>query len=185
MILLRHGQSHFNVVFSVTQEDPGVIDPRLTPEGRRQIAEVAAALGARGVRRILASPYWRTLETAQILAAALGLPVAIEPLIRERAYFTCDIGTPRSHLNGLWPEFDFGDLPERWWPDPEESEAELMARCERFRHQALAFDDWREVLVVTHWGFIRGLTGQEAANGAIVSFDPHSLSGKVGAGPSG
>jgi broad specificity phosphatase PhoE len=172
MILLRHGQSHFNVVFAVTREDPGVIDPRLTPEGRRQIAGLVEDLQARGVRRILASPYWRTLETAQILAEALGLPVAIEPLVREQAYFSCDIGSPRSHLDGLWPQFDFGGLPERWWPEAEESEAELMVRCRRFRNQALELEDWREVLVVTHWAFIRGLTGIEAANGALIPFDP-------------
>jgi len=41
MILLRHGQSEFNVVYNVTRVDPGIPDPRLTEEGRRQ-ALVAA-----------------------------------------------------------------------------------------------------------------------------------------------
>ena len=173
MILLRHGQSHFNVVFSATRKDPGIVDPSLTPEGRRQIAEVAVALASRNLRRVLASPYVRTLETAEIVAEALGLPVAIEPLVHERAFFTCDIGSPRSQLTARWPWFDFADLPERWWPEPEESEAELHERCHRFRRHAATLEDGSRVVVVTHWGFIRGLTGLEMPNGAVVPFNPH------------
>jgi broad specificity phosphatase PhoE len=30
MILLRHGQSEFNLHFSVTRRDPGIADPKLT-----------------------------------------------------------------------------------------------------------------------------------------------------------
>ena len=32
--------------------------------------------------------------------------------------------------------------------------------------------DWRHVAVVTHWGFIRGLTGRQARNAELVPFDP-------------
>ena len=32
----------------------------------------------------------------------------------------------------------------------------------------MAREDWRETLVVTHWGCIRGLTGYEAKNGEIL-----------------
>ncbi|RMD60722.1 MAG: histidine phosphatase family protein [Alphaproteobacteria bacterium] len=174
MILVRHGQSHFNVVYNATRRDPGIIDPGLTDEGRRQAEAAALALRAHGAaRRILASPYTRTLHTAQIIAARLGLPVTVEPLVRERAYFACDIGSPRSELMARWPEFDFGDLPERWWPDPEETEAELHQRCRTFRARMAARDDWAGTVVVSHWGFIRGLTGLAVANGEMVPFRPH------------
>ena len=33
-----------------------------------------------------------------------------------------------------------------------ESEAALDARCRAFRDRLIATDDWREVLVVSHWG---------------------------------
>jgi len=172
MILLRHGQSEFNVVFGATRRDPGIVDPALTEEGRRQIAAAARGLADRDLRRIVASPYTRTLESAAILAEALDRPVTVEPIVRERCFFSCDIGSPRSELAGRWPGFDFGDLDERWWPDPEETEAQLMARCGRFRAAMRAVEDWRHVLVVSHWGFIRGLTGLEVGNGTIVPFDP-------------
>lgn len=172
MILVRHGESHFNVVYGKTRRDPGIVDPELTETGRRQAESVAAALDGADIRRILASPYTRTLQTAEIVAEALGLGVAVEPLVRERAAFVCDIGSPRSALSRRWPRFEFGDLPERWWPDPEESEHALLARCRAFRRAVAGLEDWRHVLVVSHWGFIRGLTGQAVTNGTRVLFDP-------------
>jgi len=172
VILIRHGQSHFNVVFNETREDPGIVDPGLTGEGERQAEAVAEMLLERDVRRILASPYSRALHTAEIIAGRLGLGVTVEPLVRERTFFVCDVGSPRSRLAGRWPGFDFGDLPERWWPDPEETEKALLARCTAFRAAMAKTEDWAHVAVVSHWGFIRGLTGQAVANGSLMSFDP-------------
>lgn len=171
MILVRHAQSHFNLHFGATRQDPGIVDPGLTEHGVGQAREAAADLARYDIRRILASPYSRTLETAEIIVARLGLPVSIEPLVREQAHFSCDIGSPRSELSARWPDFDFGELAERWWPE-RESETELLARCGRFRNAMTAVEDWRHVLIVTHWGFIRGLTGREVANATVLSFDP-------------
>jgi broad specificity phosphatase PhoE len=171
MILVRHGQSHFNVHFGATREDPGIIDPGLTEVGIAQAREAGRALLGYDIRRIVASPYSRTLETAELIAEQLDLPVTVDPLVRERAYFTCDIGSPRTHLATRWPAFEFGDMTERWWPDME-TESELFERCTRFRAAVSVLEDWPHMLVVTHWGFIRGLTGQEVTNAAIVSYDP-------------
>ena len=171
MILVRHGQSHFNVHFGATREDPGIIDPGLTEEGVAQARDAGRALRGYDIRRIVASPYSRTLETAELIADQLGLPVTVDPMVRERAFFTCDIGSPRSHLTTRWPDFEFGDMPERWWPDIE-TETELFERCGRFRTATSVLEDWRHMLVVTHWGFIRGLTGQEVTNAAVVPYDP-------------
>ena len=173
MILVRHGESHFNVHFNVTREDPGIVDPGLTETGRAQALAAAGEIAQQDrVQRILASPYRRTLETADIIAAELGLPVTIESEIRERAYFTCDIGSPRSELLAGWPHFEFGELPERWWPELNETEEEIDARGRRFQAAMAARDDWTDHLIVTHWGFIRALTGQTVTNGTVLSFDP-------------
>src|SRR3954465_9723042 len=96
MILLRHGQSEFNLHFGATRRDPGIIDPRLTELGHRQAEEAAQQLMGQGIRRIIASPYTRTLQTARPIAAALALPVTIDPIVRERYAFACDVGTQRS-----------------------------------------------------------------------------------------
>ncbi len=183
MILMRHGQSEFNVVYSTTRVDPGIEDPVLTPAGEQQAAEAGDRLGAIGLRRIVASPYKRTLRTAEIVAEALGLPVSIEPLVREHAVFSCDIGTPASELRRRWPGFDFGGLPETWWPRLGESDAEVQVRCEHFRQSAAVLADWSHLLVVTHWGFIRGLTGEEVANGTTLHFDPVSTATRAVVSP--
>jgi broad specificity phosphatase PhoE len=173
MILIRHGQSEFNAVYSVQRVDPGIPDPRLTELGRSQAAEVAAALAGEDVRRLIASPYIRTLETAEIIAAALGLAVEIEPLVRERAAFHCDIGSPPTDLKRRFPHLSFDHLDHPWWHDhvglgePETEEA-LLARCESFRSRMAPAADWEHIAVVTHWGFIRGLTGQAVSNCTIL-----------------
>ena len=96
MILLRHGQSEFNAAFNATRVDPGIPDPRLTEEGKRQARAAALALAAHPVERLIASPYTRALETAEIVAGELGLPIEVHLLVREHCLFHCDIGSPRS-----------------------------------------------------------------------------------------
>lgn len=175
MILVRHGQSEWNAVFNRTRIDPNIPDPPLTAEGRRQAAAAAEALARAGIERLLVSPYVRTLQTAEIIAARTAVAVTVEPLVRERAAFSCDVGTPRSRLAVRWPQLSFDHVEEIWWPSALESETELGHRCGRFRAAAKGLADWQRVAVVTHWGFIRGIAGVEARNGEMIRFDPHRL----------
>ena len=92
MILLRHGQSEFNLLFTQTRRDPGIVDPKLTPLGHEQAIAAAETLKGEKIRRIIASPYTRALETAAPVARALGLPVMVNPIVGERYAFACDIG---------------------------------------------------------------------------------------------
>jgi broad specificity phosphatase PhoE len=172
VLLLRHGQSEFNVVYSATGRDPGIIDPALTQEGRRQAAEAAERLVRHGVTRVLASPYTRALQTGRIVAEHLKAPLGIEPLVRERGAFVCDIGRPRSELEQAWPALDFGDLPEQWWHREPEEIASVAARAQAFIERAARLADHAQIAVVSHWGFILALTGQAVSNGTVLRFDP-------------
>ncbi len=172
MILLRHGQSEFNLHFTATRRDPGIVDPALTELGAQQAEAAAAAMRAEGVRRIIASPYTRALQTAAPIARALGVAVVVDPTVRERCAFTCDIGTPRGRLEQAWPEHDFAALDEVWWPQGIEGEAETVVRAGRFRAVMAARADWAETLVVSHWGFILALTGVSVPNGGWQRCDP-------------
>ena len=98
MLLIRHGESEFNVHFGRTRIDPGIEDPRLTENGIAQVAAAAERLRGETVTRIVTSPYTRALHTAGIIAGVIGAPVEIDNLVRERFHFACDIGTPRSLL---------------------------------------------------------------------------------------
>lgn len=171
MILLRHGQTIFNVIYGETRKDPGVRDPRLTETGRAQAARAAEALRGEIVRRLITSPYWRALETAEIVATALDLPVTVDARVRERAAFACDIGTVRSKLAERWKAFGFDHIDHVWWHEEEEIEADFTMRCHRFRHDMAGVGDWAETAIVTHWGVIRSLTGQRIGNGEMIRLD--------------
>ena len=171
MILLRHGQSEFNLHFTATRVDPGIVDPALTPLGHEQAEEAAEALAGAGLRRILASPYTRALQTAAPIARRLGLPVTIEPALRERYAFVCDVGSPRTHLVTTFPAHDFTGIDETWWPEAEEPKEAVEARAAGFRVAMLARADWADTLAVTHWGFIMSMTGQTVANGQWLRCD--------------
>ena len=106
MILVRHAESEWNRHFSRTRIDPGIPDPALTRAGRRQAARLVERLAEAEITRLMASPYRRTLETATIVGKALGLSIAVEPLIRERCVFSCDQGTPPARLAARWPDLD-------------------------------------------------------------------------------
>lgn len=172
MILVRHGQSEFNVKFSETRVDPGIRDPHLTDLGRRQAEEAGHLLAARAVARLVVSPYTRALETAEIIAATLGVPTSVDCRVRERRFFTCDIGTERTDLATRWPSLSFDRLDEQWWPEEEEDEQTLAARAAEFRADAATWGDHTAVVVVTHWAFIRALTGAALRNGERIPYDP-------------
>ena len=168
---MRHGQSEFNLHFSATKRDPGIEDPRLTPLGQVQAEAAAATLRGAGITSILASPYTRALQTAAPTARALGLPVRVHPGVRERAHFKCDIGSSRTALAEAWPEHDFGQIDEVWWPTGTETAESVDARAAAFRAEMLQTPQWASTLVVSHWAFLLALTGQSFENGEWIRYD--------------
>jgi broad specificity phosphatase PhoE len=172
MILLRHGQSEFNLHFGATRRDPGIVDPHLTELGHTQAREAAQQLTGLGIERIIVSPYTRALQTAHPVAAALGVPLTVDPIVRERFAFVCDIGSPRPVLQRDWPDHDFSLIEDVWWPAEEEPEGSIVDRAARFRADLARRHDWSNILVVSHWGFILTLTGQSVANGQWLRCDP-------------
>jgi len=171
MIVIRHGQTEFNRVYSESRRDPGNRDPHLTALGRRQAIAVARALQTAKLRRLITSPYIRALETAEIISAHLGLPIAVEVLIAERFAFICDIGSRLAVLRARWPGIAFDHLPDPWWPPEEESVEALSERCKIFCSR-IAQETWSEIAVITHWGFIKAVTGLNVPNGAVFRIDP-------------
>lgn len=173
MILLRHGQSEFNLRFTATRRDPGIEDARLTEYGHHQAEQAARALARERISRIIASPYTRALQTAEPLAHRLGLKIEIMTVVRERFGLACDIGSPRSRLAAAWPANDFSHIAEIWWPDAHESPASVTERALSFRMLMRETPDWQETVVVSHWGFILCLTGQNISNGEMIRCDPN------------
>jgi probable phosphoglycerate mutase len=76
--LLRHGERQQSRV--LVGRMPGIA---LSDKGRTEIAAVAERLAGEPVAAIYASPLQRTRETAEIVAARLGLPVAFDDDLLE------------------------------------------------------------------------------------------------------
>jgi broad specificity phosphatase PhoE len=83
LILIRHGESEGNRdrVFTPSPEVP------LTAAGCEQVRAAADWIATRyAPARIVSSPFRRAVQTAEIIAARLALPVSIEADLRERSY---------------------------------------------------------------------------------------------------
>jgi broad specificity phosphatase PhoE len=81
LIMVRHGESESNRsrIFAGSGEVP------LTEVGRKQARELAARIGLRfKPRRVASSRFKRALQTAEIIAAALELPLEVVDGLEER-----------------------------------------------------------------------------------------------------
>ncbi len=69
--VIRHGEGEHNVksILSSKKED----DFHLTEKGKKQVEESARVLKEKGITKIIASPFVRTTETAEIIMKVLGL----------------------------------------------------------------------------------------------------------------
>jgi glucosyl-3-phosphoglycerate phosphatase len=172
MFLLRHGQSYFNLHFNRTRIDPGIRDPELTPLGRKQAQAAAQALAGAALTRIIVSPYTRTLQTAQPFRETHEAPMRIMHEVRERAAYTCDVGTTPDLLAARFPHHDFSHLPAQWWHRGLESEEAIVGRADAFRAAMASREDSETTLLISHWAFILALTGRPMSNGEVLEYDP-------------
>jgi broad specificity phosphatase PhoE len=172
MFLLRHGQSFFNLHFNRTRRDPGIEDPELTPFGVEQALAAAAALAATPLTRIIVSPYTRALQTAQPFLRTHEATMVIMHEVRERAAFTCDVGSAPDLLAERFPHHDFDHLPRQWWHGGLEPVESTVARADEFRAAMAAREDSATTLLVSHWAFILALTGRSLENGEVLQYDP-------------
>jgi broad specificity phosphatase PhoE len=172
MFLLRHGQSYFNLHFTPTRIDPGIEDPELTELGLAQADAAAVQLAEVPLTRIIISPYLRALQTAEPMLKFHQVPVEIMHEVRERAAFTCDVGSSPELLAARFPHHDFEHLPIQWWSDPVETLEATTERADRFRGLMTVREDARTTLLVSHWAFILALTGKSLENGEILEYDP-------------
>jgi 2,3-bisphosphoglycerate-dependent phosphoglycerate mutase len=79
----------------------------LSVSGHAAAQRVANLLARCDVSRIVSSPYTRAVQTVQPLAERLGLPVHIEPDLRERKLCAEVVDDAQRRLEVLWRDFDF------------------------------------------------------------------------------
>jgi broad specificity phosphatase PhoE len=126
ILLIRHGETAWNreEVFR------GRADVPLSDRGREQARLLARAMMGRSVEAVYSSPLARARETAEPMARALGLEVALDRRLVDMSFGEWE-GKARSAVEQMWPE-----LYEIWMREPGrfrapggESLAEVLARA--------------------------------------------------------
>lgn len=182
VILVRHGATPWNRDGLVQ----GWTDIPLSEDGRLQAARAADALSAHRIGRVLASDLSRARETADIIAARLGLGVESHAGLRE---YHCGRWEGRPYLairseehEAFWGWFNDPDVPAPGGESMRQAAARAVPVLEAAveRHAA----EEGALLVVSHGGINRLLAGHllglpiEAAkrmrldNGSISVFEP-------------
>lgn len=163
LLLCRHGQSEWNAQGRVQGQAPEA--GGLTDQGRWEAQQLGRRLQTTDIAALYASDLRRAWETAQIVGAAVGLPVQLDPRWRE-----IDLGV----WQGLQPE-----EVDAQWPTAQIREMDLPRGevGETFaalsRRTLAAIDDLHArhpgetVAVICHGGNVRAaLMATAAPNGA-------------------
>lgn len=137
LLLVRHGETDWNA----ERRWQGHADVPLNERGREQVRALADELAGEEIDAIYASDLSRARDTAEAVAARLGIPVVTDPDLRE-----IDVGP----IEGMTAEESkaFTD----WQGEPKEAHAlRILGALDRIaeRHPT------EHVLVVTHGGSMR------------------------------
>jgi broad specificity phosphatase PhoE len=147
---LRHGKSIGNIEGRLQ----GQSEYPLSELGIQQAHQLAAYWQNQNqtFHQIITSPLERARHTAEILAAALDVPIESDPIWRERYFGTWEGLTPEEvHQNHSG--FDFSELTQRPGQDGE-SLLELFARASQ-AFQSLLNHPAGEYLIVSHGAMLQ------------------------------
>jgi 2,3-bisphosphoglycerate-dependent phosphoglycerate mutase len=144
ILLARHGETDWNRQLRFQ----GHADEPLNETGRAQAQELGARLRREPVAAVYSSDLLRASETAEIVAASFGLPIAVDPRLRE-----IDVGS--------WEGRTRDELHGAAW-DGESYDEHRVRVVAALQSIALAHPGGC-VLVVAHGGTLRRV--QEAALG--------------------
>jgi broad specificity phosphatase PhoE len=145
ILLARHGETDWNR----DGRCQGWDDVPLNEAGREQARELAQRLADVPFDAVYASDLARARETAEIVAAPHGVPVAVDPDLREMDF-------------GSWSGLTATEAAERF-PGVERHDGETQ---ERHRERVVAAAERiarenpdRRILIVSHGGSLRALRG--------------------------
>jgi broad specificity phosphatase PhoE len=156
--LARHGETPWN------RENrwQGHTDIALNDVGRAQARVLGERLRRRGIGRIHTSDLLRARETAEIVAAVLGMDdIVVDPALRERSFGVFE-GLTRDECAEHHPEHwaSYRSDARRVPPGAESQDAlaqRMNQAIQRVAATTLGPDAETAVLVVSHGGSIRAL----------------------------
>ena len=145
LLLVRHGETDWNADGRLQ----GHTDRPLSDYGRRQARKLAAELCGEEIEAIYSSDLARARETAEIVGEQLGLPIELDPELREKDW-------------GNWEGLTAVER-DRVEFAGESTEAHQQRMLRALRRIAERHSGDGRVLVVTHGGSVRRV--QAAAMG--------------------
>ncbi len=156
LVLLRHGQTDHNA----TGRMQGHLDSVLTDMGREQAAQAAPIIAKLEPDRLISSDLSRAADTATLIGTATGLPVKLDPRLRETHLGEWQ-GLTVEQVEQSWPGAiaHWRSDPE-WAPPGGESRLEVVRRSRPVVEELdeeLAGGDDSTVVLVAHGGLIAGL----------------------------
>lgn len=164
IFLVRHGQREDfeNPAWSESAVRPH--DTPLSATGFRQVQDVARALIGQDVGALYSSPFLRALQTADVIAAALDLPIRVESGICEwwnPAWMsTAPRLMPAEEIQAAFPRVDGSYAPVVHPVFPESDETvEVRARVGRFLNFIVKQTPGEHVVIVSHGSPIGQLIG--------------------------
>jgi probable phosphoglycerate mutase len=150
---VRHGETDWNRDARIQ----GQSDPPLNETGREQARALTETLVGERIDAVYASDLRRARETAEILAAELGLPVVLDPDLRELDFGRWE-GHTITELQALFP-----DAVERWqaggenaWDGGETREA-MAERVRAAVRRLASIHAGGQIVLVAHGGPVRVL----------------------------
>lgn len=148
---VRHGENWANITKEFSYK---IVDYSLTPKGVLQAQQTAEYFVGKGIQEIYASPLKRAVETAEIIAARLGLPVTVVENFREvnvgnleGVPGTMDIWKLHNQIYADW----LNGKPERSFPGGEDYFT-LLERIRSGLDEITGHKTGRCQLVVAHGG---------------------------------
>ena len=162
LILVRHGESTANRdrCFTITDDVP------LTELGRRQARETALRIAKQfEPSRVISSTFARARQTAEIIAAELGLETEVVADLHERN-FGCLKGQPYAAFTELVLRDPSYDAAKDWlWrPDGGESQEEVRNRVVGVIEEVRARYLEQDIVVVSHGAVMRCVWAHLAGN---------------------
>lgn len=158
--LVRHGnrQDFVDPQWRDTAERPH--DPGLSPDGLVQAKEVARRIASEQIDHMFASPYLRTVQTAHLIAKALGLPIKLEHGISEylnpKWFSQQPELLPLEVLTPQFPQLDSAYRSRRFAQFPETDPGAMARAGETARHLAAEFSG--NLLFIGHGASVLGAT---------------------------
>ncbi len=125
LVLLRHGQTDYNVAGRMQ----GHLDSQLTEVGRVQAEAVAPEVARMTPDLLISSDLRRAVDTADIVGAATGLPVKLDPRLRETHLGDWQ-GQSVDEIEQGWPgAIATWRSDPRWAPPGGESRIDVVRRA--------------------------------------------------------